>query len=63
MASSPDFDAILSTLTRTALAAGDLISKGSDAARKKKASGVNGDVKEKLNCMCWQYDYSRESAF
>ena len=53
MGEPPDFDEILRTLVRVALAAGDMILKGAESARVKKASGVNGAVKEKLNCMSW----------
>ena len=51
MGSLPDFDDVLATLRRVALAAGDMILKGSESSRQKQASGVNGAVKEKLNCM------------
>lgn len=48
----PDFDEIQRTLVQVALAAGDMILKGSEALRENKASGINnGAVKEKLNCM------------
>lgn len=50
MASSPDFDDVLATLKRVALAAGDMILRGSETMRHKQAAGLNGTVKEKLNC-------------
>ena len=55
MHTSPDFDDVLATLRRVALAAGDMILKGSESVRQKQAAGVDGAVKEKLNCMLqWQ---------
>ncbi|KAI9876972.1 MAG: hypothetical protein M1830_005128 [Pleopsidium flavum] len=45
----PDFGEILRSLVRVALAAGDIILNDAESARVKKASGVNGTVKEKLN--------------
>ena len=51
MDTPPDFDAVLATLRRVALAAGDMILKGSESIRRKQAAGVNGAIKEKLNCM------------
>jgi hypothetical protein len=47
----PDFDEVLDTLVRVARAAGDMILKGSESMRAKKASGANGGVKAKLNCI------------
>lgn len=55
MDAPPNFDDVLATLRRVALAAGDMILKGSESIRQKQAAGVDGAVKEKLNCMLyWQ---------
>ena len=55
MNAPPDYDDILATLRRVALAAGQMIMNGSESMRQKQAGGVNGAVKEKLNCMLyWQ---------
>lgn len=51
MGEQPDFDEVLDTLIKVARAAGEMMLKGSESARAKKASGANGSVKEKLNCM------------
>ena len=48
---SPDFDEVLTTLRSVALAAGNMILEGGESIRRNKAAGVNGAVKEKLNCM------------
>ena len=53
MDAPPDFDDVLATLRRVALAAGDMILKGSESIRQKQAAGVDGAVKEKLNCMLY----------
>lgn len=53
MAASPDFDEVLATLKKVALAAGEMILRGAENARKSKASGASGSVKEKLNCTCF----------
>lgn len=49
MDAPPNFDDVLATLRRVALAAGDMILKGSESIRQKQAAGVDGAVKEKLN--------------
>lgn len=55
MDSPPNFDDVLATLRRVALAAGDMILKGSESIRQKQAAGVDRAVKEKLICMLhWQ---------
>ena len=51
MDASPDFDDVLDTLRNVALAAGEMMLEGSESIRRNKAAGVNGPVKEKLNCM------------
>ncbi len=50
MGETLDFNEILSILIKVALAAGEMILKGAESARQKKASGMDGAVKEKLNC-------------
>lgn len=51
MATPPDSDDVLETLIRVALAAGDMILKGSETIRRKQATNEDRAVKEKLNCM------------
>lgn len=51
MDAPPDFDDVLAILRKVALAAGDMILRGSETMRQKQAAGLHGTVKEKLNCM------------